>query len=90
MHTPLSLRGQEIILHKVDDLAGCGVGGLVCFLTNISLAWILNIPTGSEGNVNDMSFMVSRCVGGKESPVCKQGSVQTVWWSVLLSAISNT
>lgn len=88
MHTPLSLRGHEIILHKVDDLAGCGVGGLVCFLTSISLVWILNVPVHSKENADETSF-VDRCVGGKESPIHKQGSVQTVWCSVLLSAICD-
>lgn len=67
MHTPLALTGQEIILHKIGDLAGCGVGVLVYFLPNISLVWILNISVHSKENVNDTS-LVNGGIGGKESP----------------------
>lgn len=73
MHTLLSLRGQEIALHEVDDLAGCALGVFAVFLINISLVWILNIPIHSKENVNKMSF-VTRCVGGKEFPMSKPGS----------------
>lgn len=73
MHTPLSLRGQEIILHEEDDLAGCAVGVFVGFLINISLVWILNFPIYSKEKVNETSF-VTRCVGGKESPISKPDS----------------